>query len=172
MPPARVWVLVAVAVLGIGAAAFYLLGDADRQTGSHADPVPERSVDLELLSWRCGHENVVTADQIIEAKGEFCFVAMNLTNRGEAPAILEASCQYLLDGMGARFAVRPDVMALDPGSRDGFGRPIGPGALVEDAALYYDVPKGTRPEAVELHEDCEQPGFRLPLDPALEGAPT
>lgn len=165
---------VVIAVLGIGTASFFLLredGVSGKSDGKSA-PIAERSFDFELLSWRCGHESVVTAEEIIKAEGDFCFTAMNVTNKGDTPAVLEPFCQFLMDAEGSRFMIRPEIMALDKDSRAAFGKPVGPGVLIEDSALYYDVPKGTEPVALELHESCGDPGFRLRLDPALEGAET
>lgn len=108
----------------------------------------------------------------IEAEGEFCLVALNVSNEGDTPASLDPSCQLLLDGESGRYSPDKKVMGLDELAVDGFGQEIGPGEVVENSALYYDVPKGTDPVALELHETCEGPGVRLPLGDALEGAET
>ncbi len=103
---------------------------------------------------------------MIEAKGEFCFAALNVRNVGDVAASLDPACQYMLDG-DQRFEPHPEVMALDELSVGGFGREIAPGQLVENTALYYDVPKASHPEALELHEVCGDQGTRLALQADL-----
>jgi archaellum component FlaG (FlaF/FlaG flagellin family) len=103
---------------------------------------------------------------VVKAEGEFCFAALNVKNVGDAPASLDASCQFMVDG-DSTYPPQPEAMALDDTALAGFGGEIGPGEVVQDSALYYDVPKGTHPDALELHEDCSDPGLRLPLDAAL-----
>ncbi|MGH2709922.1 MAG: DUF4352 domain-containing protein, partial [Actinomycetota bacterium] len=131
-------------------------------------PEAEPSIDFEVLQWRCAHSNVRTATEVVEARGEFCFVALDVTNWGTDPATLDPSCQFLIDDENARYTPHPEVMALDELAVDGFGRPIGPGEVVQNSALYYDVPKGTSPARLELHETCDGPGRSVPLTPDLE----
>jgi hypothetical protein len=165
----RAWATVGVIAAGVAVGAFFLLR-GDGQGDGPAEPTS--SLDFELLSWRCAHQNVISTQETIEAEGEFCFAALNVSNPGETAVTLEPSCQFLLDGDSNRYQVHSEVMALDRDSKAAFGKPIRPGALIEDSALYYDVPEGTTPLSLELHEACEEPGVRVLLDPALEGAET
>jgi hypothetical protein len=141
-----------------------------RGEGPSAGEGPRGDLDVELLTWRCGHESVVTASETIPAEGDFCFVALDIANRGGEPRTLEPSCQFLLDDAGERYRVRADIMELDQAAKAGFGRPIPRGAVVEVTALYFDVPKGTTPVALDIHASCVNPGLRVPLTPELEGA--
>lgn len=130
----------------------------------------ESGISFQVLQRKCGHANVVTADRTIEAEGEFCLVALDVRNEGSVAVTLDPKCQYMLGAWGARFSPDLEVMELDEQAVAGFGEPIDPGQVVANSALYYDVPKGTRPIALELHEVCEDAGISLPLDPELEGA--
>lgn len=130
---------------------------------------PARAFDFDILQWKCRHASVVSAEETIEAEGEFCLVALNVTNGGEAPASLDPSCQFLIDTQRVRYTPDPEAMALDAAAVAAFGEEIAGGELIENSALYYDVPKGTHPDALELHETCEAPGLRLGLTPVLEG---
>ena len=153
----RVWVLALIVATAIGGGTFILL------KGGDVEPTVSRVFRFELLSWRCDHANVVTADEVIEAEGDFCYAALNIVNEGAMPATLDPSCQFLLDDQGGRFTPRLDVMALDRASSDAFGGEIAAGGLVENAALYFDVPKQTNPRALELHEVCAGQGLEVPL---------
>jgi hypothetical protein len=120
------------------------------------------SFHFELLEWRCGHATVRTPTVTIEAQGEFCYVAMNVENRGAAAASLDPSCQFLLDG-GIQYAPQLQAVAADHRAVAGFGDPIVPGEIVENSALYFDVPKGSEPDYLELHETCGGPDIDLDL---------
>jgi hypothetical protein len=121
-----------------------------------------QSFHFELLDWRCGHATVRTPTVAIEAQGEFCYVAMNIENRGAAAASLDPSCQFMLDE-GTRYAPQLQAVAADHRAVAGFGDPIAPGEIVENSALYFDVPKGSEPDRLELHETCGGPGIDLDL---------
>ena len=131
-------------------------------------PQQESTFEFELLQWRCRHATAGTSDEVFEAEGEFCYASLSITNTGEALASLNASCQFMIVGK-ERYTPIAEVMALDELADAGFGEEIAPGGRVENSALYYDVPKGSDPDALELHEGCDSPGFRLPLTPALRG---
>ncbi len=127
--------------------------------------------DFELLEWQCGHASASTQEVVISADGEFCLAELDVMNRGASAATLEIPCQFMFDGEN-RYEPHPEVMALDELAVAGFGQEIAPGELVQNSALYYDVPKGSHPDALELHETCEGDGLRLPLTPELKGAET
>jgi hypothetical protein len=123
--------------------------------------------EFEVLQWRCRHSNAVTATKVVSADlGEFCFIALDVVNTGEEAATLDPECQYLLDRQGGRHMPDPEVMALDDVAVAGFGTEIGPGEVVENSALYYDVRKGTDPRALELHGECKDDGVTIPLSEA------
>jgi archaellum component FlaG (FlaF/FlaG flagellin family) len=103
---------------------------------------------------------------VVKAEGEFCFAALNVKNVGDALASLDASCQFMVDG-ASTYPPQPEAMALDDTALAGFGGEIGPGEVVQDSALYYDVPKGTHPDALELHETCEGPAIHVALAASL-----
>jgi Domain of unknown function (DUF4352) len=136
------------------------------QSPPETSPASAASFEFELLQWRCRHADARSAEEVIRADGEFCFAALDVTNVGSAGGTLDASCQFMIDGE-QRYTPHLDVMALDEASVAAFGEEIAPGALVENTAVYYDVPKRSYPDALELHEACGDPGIRLPLDPEL-----
>jgi hypothetical protein len=121
-----------------------------------SEPVPTADVGFEVLDAGCGYENVVTAQQTIPpSNDEFCLIRVTVTNRGEAAATLSPECQFMVSTAGERFTPRTDVLAVDSASRAAFQTPIGPGQIVEDAGLYYDVAGGTKPATAEFHAVCD-----------------
>ncbi|HEV3475511.1 MAG TPA: DUF4352 domain-containing protein [Actinomycetota bacterium] len=121
-------------------------------------------VTFDVLDGECGYKSVVTAERsIAPEQGEFCLVRVNITNPGTEPARLDPSCQFFVAATGERFAPRPDVLGLDPASSQAFQTPIGPGQLVEDVGLYYDVPAGTKPGSAQLHGVCGENPVKVPL---------
>lgn len=165
-------VVVALAVLAVaGLAAFVLLRSQPAEPPAVATPSPEDSFDqsfhFEILTWRCRHVNVVAAEKTVRSvEGEFCYVALDVRNAGAQPATIDPSCQFLVDRKGARYTPDPEIMALDDAAVEGFGSEIRPGGLVEDSALFYDVPKWTHPVSLELHESCDGPPIRIRLTQA------
>lgn len=129
-------------------------------------PHTDAAFEFALLEWQCRHVSASAGDEVVRADGEFCFAALDVTNRGETAWTLEIPCQFMIEGE-VRYTPHPAVMALDEAALAGFGQGIAPGETVKSSALYYDVPKGSHPDALELHEECEGPGFRLPLVPEL-----
>ena len=163
----RGWIAAAAValVVAVGTGVF-LFGDGEAPARKSDPPKEVGSApvfDFDLILWRCRHADAITSTQVVKADGEFCFAALDVTNTGGEPATLDPSCQYLLDREGARYSPDPEVMALDDFAVAGFGSEIGPGELVENSALYYDVPKWTHPASLELHEDCEDEGVIVRL---------
>ena len=173
----RMRVGVALAVAGVAAATLLLVNPFDEgpsgRSGTQAPLGLAGVVDgfrFEVVNGDCGYASVVTATETILAeRGVFCLVRFNLTHEGEQARRLDPSCQYLIDRSGTRHGQREDVLGFDETSRMAFERPVGPGEYIEDAALYYDVAKGTKAAAVEMHASCTGTGVRLRVDPPPEG---
>jgi hypothetical protein len=124
--------------------------------GNGDEQAPGADVGFEVLDAGCGYENVVTAQQTIPpSNDEFCLIRVTVTNRGETAASLSPECQFLVSTTGERYAPRTDILAVDSASRAAFQAPIGPGQVIEDAGLYYDVAGGTKPATAEFHSVCD-----------------
>jgi hypothetical protein len=149
-------VLVVVAA-GVGTTLILRLGGGESE-------VKPAQVTFDVLDAECGFKSVVTAQRSIPPEeGEFCLVRVDITNRGSQPVRLDPTCQFLISAAGERHGPRPDVLGADPASNQAFQAPIGPGQLVEDAGLYYDVPAGTEPATAEFHALCAGEPTRVDL---------
>jgi len=162
----RLFAIAVLLVVAVGVAVSLLVLDPN-DGGTEAEGGAP-NIAFQVLDAECGYESVVTAQQtILPQRDEFCLVRVTLTNRGGEAARLDPSCQFLLSATGERYAPRPDVLAQDQASNQAFQAPIGPGQVVEDAALYYDVPAGSEPATAELNAVCG--GDPMTVD--LEGPP-
>lgn len=94
------------------------------------------------------------------AQGEFVLVTMNIANIGDEAQSFSTSAQKLLDGQGRQFSV--DDMAtivLDQGVAF---EQINPGNSLE-ATVVFDVPAGTIPTEIELHDSLFSGGAVVAL---------
>lgn len=94
------------------------------------------------------------------AQGEFVQVTMSVRNIGDRAQSLDASSQKLLDTDGKQYSV--DSVAtvyLD----EGFGyEQINPGNAL-DTTVVFDVPVGTVPAEIELHDSAFSGGTTVAL---------
>ena len=171
-----IWAWAAVAVLPAATAAFLLLvlpqDESAEPEASPAEPLvgTDDGFRFEIMDGRCGYANVVTATETIEPeRDEFCLVRLTVTNEGQERRRLDASCQFLIDGAGGRHTQREDVLPVDQTTWSVFGKRVAPGKSIQDAALYYDVPEGTKARRVEMHGSCGSGGIVLRVeDPPKE----
>jgi hypothetical protein len=158
----RVLAIAILLVVAVAVTVSLLVLDRD-DGGTEADQAPV-NVAFDVLDAECGYANVVTAQgSIPPQQGEFCLVRVTITNQGGGAARLDPSCQFLVSATGQRYAPRPDVLEVDEASNQAFRAPVGPGQVVEDAGLYYDVPAGTKAGAAEFHTACEGELIRVDL---------
>lgn len=136
-------------------------------SGSGESPRVEGSVGIEepvrfkVDSAGCGYSDVFTAtgETISPEKGQFCVVRMEVRNLESPVHQLLASCQYVIDGSGARVPPRLDSEGLR--SLADLDERLGPNEFRRASALYYDVSKETEIAAVELHSTCDSEGIRI-----------
>ncbi|SNS97660.1 DUF4352 domain-containing protein [Rhodococcoides kyotonense] len=94
------------------------------------------------------------------AQGEYVLVTMSVRNIGDQAQSFATSAQKLLDGQGRQFSV--DDMAtivLDQGIAF---EQINPGNSIE-ATIVFDVPAGTVPAEIELHDSLFSGGATVKL---------
>jgi hypothetical protein len=119
---------------------------------------------FEVVDGACGYARVVTAEEAIPPENdEFCLIRFHVTNETDTDRTLDPSCQFMIDTSGKRHT-QSDLLGLDPTSKEVFEQGVPSGQLVEDAALYYDVPKGTLADTVVLHGDCGSRGVQIRVE--------
>jgi len=96
------------------------------------------------------------------AEGMFVVVGVNVTNIGSEPRTLTATDQFLTSDNGQRFATSPVISSL-AGTETVFLEKINPGHTGYDVPLLFDVPAGTIPASIELHDSLTSTGVRVKL---------
>jgi len=91
------------------------------------------------------------------AQGQFLIVHMTVTNTGAMSATFLGTLQKLKAG-GTMYSIDDDAT----GYLHGAVADTNPGDTAE-VAVAFDVPPGTKPEAIELHGDPTTPGVEVPL---------
>jgi hypothetical protein len=91
------------------------------------------------------------------AQGQFLIVHMTVTNTGAMSATFLGTLQKLKAG-GTMYSIDDEAtLYLHGATAD-----TNPGDSTE-VAVAFDVPPGTKPEAIELHGDPTTPGVEVPL---------
>jgi hypothetical protein len=92
-----------------------------------------------------------------DAQGEFVVLTVDVTNHGKTAQLLDSSNQKLL-ATGKTYDADGNVFA----DSKAFLNNINPGNRVT-ASIAFDVPKGTRPTQVVLHDSAFSNGVRVTL---------
>lgn len=94
------------------------------------------------------------------AQGEYVLVTMTVRNIGDQAQSFATSAQKLLDGQGRQFSV--DDMATIVLDQNIAYEQINPGNSIE-ATVAFDVPLGTVPAEIELHDSLFSGGTTVSL---------
>ena len=168
-----VLVVAAFAVAAAGVGAWLLLRGEETPERVDRGPVVvegllagEPPFRFEMQYGKCGLVSIVApSGTTYPENGVFCVIQLNILNDSDQAKTLDPACQVMFDREGTRYEQRVDVLHIDPGSRRAFLRPIAPGAVAEAAALYFDVPEGTKVSTVELHSTCGSRGLLMDVIP-------
>ncbi|WP_280439721.1 DUF4352 domain-containing protein [Nocardia cyriacigeorgica] len=93
------------------------------------------------------------------AQGEYILVHVTVTNIGDRPQTYFSSNQKLFDDQGRRY--ENDTMA-ELNVNEHLSTPINPGNSV-DVTIVFDVPVGTVPAALQLHDSMFSGGAKVAL---------
>ncbi|AII27214.1 hypothetical protein PBI_CHEETOBRO_44 [Mycobacterium phage Cheetobro] len=94
----------------------------------------------------------------VEAQGEFIVVTLTVKNIGDEARSFSGTNQTLLDRDGREYDANSEAdMWMNPGTGD-----INPGNQIE-ARVAFDVPPGTQPAELRLHDSPFSGGARLAL---------
>ncbi|MFB8276969.1 DUF4352 domain-containing protein [Nocardia colli] len=96
----------------------------------------------------------------VTARGEFVVVHVKVTNSGREPRSYYDDNQKLFDDRGREFA--NDSTAGRRVNDDGIDGPLNPGFTIS-VAVVFDVPPGTTPSTVELHDSMWSDGVKVAL---------
>ncbi|GAB2934639.1 hypothetical protein GCM10027047_33850 [Rhodococcus aerolatus] len=94
------------------------------------------------------------------AQGEYVVVRLDVTNVGDRQQLVDQSAQKLIDAQGRQLS--PDTGATFAIDTDNAFTEVNPGNSVQ-VALVYDVPVGTTPTTLELHDSAFSGGTEVSL---------
>ncbi len=129
-------------------------------TAGFGTPVRDGKFEFVVLSAQPGVPSVGEDFLTETAQGEYVLVTMSVRNIGEEAQSFTTSAQKLLDGQSRQFSV--DDMAtivLDEGVAF---EQINPGNSIE-VTVVFDVPAGTVPAEIELHDSMFSGGTTVSL---------
>lgn len=94
------------------------------------------------------------------AKGEFIIISLDVTNTGNEPRDYSDSNQILFDDRGREFA--SDSNAADALDSETWEVDLNPGFTIQ-VKVVFDVPAGTVPAVLELHDSSLSSGAKVAL---------
>lgn len=94
------------------------------------------------------------------AKGEYIIISLDVTNTGNEPRDYSASNQVLYDDRGRKFA--SDSGAADALDSETWEIDLNPGFTLQ-VKVVFDVPPGTVPATLELHDSSLSSGAKVAL---------
>ncbi|NMN97820.1 DUF4352 domain-containing protein [Antrihabitans stalactiti] len=158
--------LLLIIVIAVASGGGEKAGD-DSGPGAQAKPkpgigVPVRDGKFEFVvqSVEAGVASVGASYATESAQGQFVLVKLSVRNVGDREQSFSMSAQKLLDGGGRQYSV--DDMATITLDKGTVYEQINPGNSV-DATIVFDVPAGTIPSQIELHDSVFSGGTTVAL---------
>jgi hypothetical protein len=108
----------------------------------------------------CGRTLIGSADFGAKAQGEFCLVSLTVKNIGDKPQTLLGDNQKLFIGKREYSADTEAGIYLDESKS--FIEEINPGNTLKGVVV-FDVPKGAKPDKIELHDSAFSGGVDVRL---------
>lgn len=96
------------------------------------------------------------------AQGQFVIISVTVKNIGNKARTFTYHNQTLIDTKGRQFEADPEASLWTDQDSKSFLQQINPGNSVK-GKLIYDVPRGTRLKAIEMHDSMFSGGVTVPL---------
>jgi hypothetical protein len=96
------------------------------------------------------------------AQGQFVILSVTVKNIGDEARTFTNGNQTLIDTKGREFDADPEASLWTDKESKSFLQQINPGNSVR-GKLIYDVPRGTKLKAIELHDSMWSGGVTVPL---------
>ena len=123
------------------------------------EPARDGMFEFTVLGVRCG---VARVEAVPPPQGRFCLVDIRVRNVGTEPRTVWSGAQDLYAGDRRYDADDRATLAVAPPGRQLWILPVNPGNSV-DGELAFDVPPGTRPDRVRLHDSAFSGGVDVRL---------
>lgn len=112
------------------------------------------------FSFRVTDFGVAGSEAGLKPRGEFVIVTLQVSNIGNEPQSFFVQNQKLIDAEGREYAA--DTMAALRINEDAMALDLGPGFDIS-VNVPFDVPPGTQPQYVELHDSAFSAGALVEL---------
>jgi hypothetical protein len=96
------------------------------------------------------------------AQGQFVIISVTVENIGDKARTFTNGNQTLIDTKGREFDADPEASLWTDKDSKSFLQQINPGNSVK-GQLIYDVPRGTKLKAIEMHDSMWSGGVTIPL---------
>lgn len=133
----------------------------DSTDGGFGSPAADGEFTFTVNSFECGEDSVGEGPFAVEAGGEYCIAEATVENTGDGSQVLNIRSQYLYVG-DERYSPDPDAIFADERAEALFIEEIGAGLSV-DGVIVWDVPEGSDPDRLELHESPFSDGVEVSL---------
>lgn len=135
-------------------------GDSAETTGI-GSPAADGKFTFTVNSFECGEDTIGKGFLKAEAKGEYCIAEVTVENTGDESQLMDGSSQYLyIDDK--RYSADSDAIFADKRAEAFFIEEINPGLSV-DGIIVWDVPAGSNPDRLELHDSPFSGGVEVNL---------
>lgn len=125
-------------------------------------PVRDGKFEFTVTDVKCGQKTLGSGILGSTAQGMYCLVAVRVTNIGKEAQSFSGSDQKLIDVNGAEYSDDASAaMSVNAGTRMWLEQ-INPGNGVSGTVV-FDVPPGTQPAAIELHDSSFSGGVKVML---------
>lgn len=160
-----VWSALVVIVLLAGCAEVGTSGNGDSgggETTGIGQPAADGKFTFTVHSFECGIKTLGNNQFTrTKAKGEFCIAEMTVENTGNEAQLMDGSSQYLYIG-DKKYSADSDAIFADKRAEAFFIEEINPGLTV-DGIVVWDIPSGSNPDRLELHDSPFSGGVTVNL---------
>lgn len=136
--------------------------DDGGETTGIGQPAEDGNFTFTVNNFECG-ETTMGNNQFTrtKAQGEFCIAEMTVENHGDEASLMDGGSQYLYIG-DKKYSADTDAIFADKRAEAFFIEEINPGLTV-DGIVVWDVPPGSQPDRLELHDSPFSDGIEVSL---------
>ena len=135
---------------------------ATAETAKIGSAVRDGKFEFVVKSIECG-KTVVGADYLTkQPQGQFCLLALRVTNIGDTQQYFSDSDQKLLNSEGTQYSPDSTATLYHSNNSNVWLAQINPGNSVE-GVLVFDIPKDQTPTHAQLHDSFMSNGVKVSL---------
>ncbi|GGN39266.1 hypothetical protein FHR83_006753 [Actinoplanes campanulatus] len=130
--------------------------------GELGKPAKDGKFEFTVTGMKCGAKKVGGQFNEVRAQGEFCQVSVTVKNVGTSAEIFDSNSQKAYDEAGTEYSVDSAAELAVNDDNQTWLENINPGNKIK-GVLVFDVPAGTKPATIVVHESMFTAGVRVPL---------